>query len=274
MPPPLEGMTQKTYALSWQTYGDSKTLFAGIMFADLSVCWFTVQFSMSSNANPNDSTRVQRSARYLPRPLPMDKAALVEAHETYGETIAAFAESFAGTGEFCARGECWDLAHEALKYFEAFDYVPKPIPSLSRTHGHLIFEGKATGKGKMVGRWRGGDDRVRRGDIVEWRKVKINVVGASPYSWATLGDPDHTAVIVRDSQPTRQPVDGQALSPAELVSLEVVEQSVSSPPQRKDYDMNAFEEGEMWIYRPVSMQAYLGTLLVARCPEGVTGLTL
>jgi len=204
----------------------------------------------------------------------MDKVALVDAHETYGETIAAFAESFAGTGEFCSRGECWDLAHEALKYFDAYDYVPKPVPSLSRTHGHLIFEGKAMGKGNMVGRWRGGDDRVRRGDIVEWRRVKINTVGASPYSWATLGDPDHTAIIVRDSQPTRQPTDGKPLSPAELVSLEVVEQSVSSPPERKDYDMNAFEEGEVWIYRPVSMQAYLGTLLAARCPEGVPALTL
>jgi hypothetical protein len=162
IPPQLEGITQMTFVSSWQSYGDTKTLYAGIMFADLSVCWFTVQFSMSSNSDPNDSSRVQRSVRYLPRPSPMDKAALVEAHETYGETIAAFAESFDGTGGFCGRGECWDLAHEALKYFDEFDYVPKPIPSLSRTHGHLIFEGKAMGKGKMVGRWRGGDDRVRR----------------------------------------------------------------------------------------------------------------
>lgn len=274
MPPPLEGVTQMTYTSSWQSYGDIRTLFAGIVFADLSVCWFTVKYSMSSNADPNDSSRVERSAKYLPRPHPMDKVALMDAHETYGETIAAFAESFDGTGEFCGRGECWDLANEALKYFDAYDYVPKPVPSLSRTHGHLIFEGKAMGKGKMVGRWRGGDDRVRRGDIVEWRKVKINTVGASPYSWATLGDPDHTAVIVRDSQPSRQPTDGQPLSPAELGSLEVVEQSVSSPPQRKDYDLNAFEEGEMWIYRPISMHAYLGTLPIPQCPPGVSALTL
>jgi len=274
MPPPLEGMTQLTYTSSWQSYGDIRTLFAGTVFADLSVCWFTVKYSMSSNADPNDSSRVERSVQYLPRPRSMDKVALVDAHETYGETIAAFAESFDGTGEFCGRGECWDLASEALKYFDAYDYVPKPVPSISRTHGHLIFEGKAMGKSKMVGRWRGGDDRVRRGDIVEWRKVKINTVGASPYSWATLGDPDHTAVIVRDSQPSRQPADGKPLSPAELGSLEVVEQSVSAPPQRKDYDLSAFEEGEMWIYRPISMHAYLGTLPVPQCPPGVSALTL
>jgi hypothetical protein len=53
-----------------------------------------------------------------------------------------------------------------------------------------------------------------------------------------------------------------------------VEQSVGIPPQRKNYDLNAFEQGEMWIYRPVGMQAYLGTLLVAKCPDDVQALTL
>jgi len=199
----------------------------------------------------------------------MDAHALVEAHELYGDTIAGFAEIFVGSGEFCARGECWDLAHEALQYFKDFDYVPKPVPSVSRTHGHLIFEGKAMGSGTTGGRWRGGDDRVRRGDIVEWRKVKIRVVGALPGSWSTLGNPDHTAVIVRDSQPSRTPVDGQPMSPVDLGSLEVVEQSLGLLPERKEYDLGAFEKGEMWIYRPVGMQAYLGTLFEAKCPPGV-----
>ena len=81
---------------------------------------------------------------------------------------------------------------------------------------------------------------MRRGDIVEWRRVKINVVNALPGSWATLGDPDHTAVIVSDSVPLRPPRDGEALLPSELVQLEVVEQSVHSAPQRKAYDMAAF----------------------------------
>jgi hypothetical protein len=202
----------------------------------------------------------------------MDRTALVEAHETYGETIAAFAEGFVGTGEYCARGECWDLADQALKYFDEFDYVPKPVPSLSRTHGHLIFEGRADGKGRTRGRWRGGDDRVRRGDIVEWRNVKINVVGARAGSWVTLGDPDHTAVVVRDSEPSVVPVDGEALSPVELGTLEVVEQSVGSPPDRKIYDLAAMEKGEMWIYRPIGLEVYVGTLFDAICPPGVRAI--
>ena len=274
MPPPLYGNTQMSYTFGWTTHGHTKSLLAGVLFSDLSICWFSV-FSDDSNIDLSDTSSAVRSAYYLPCPSPMDKAALIEAHETYGETIAAFAESFDGTGEFCARGECWDLAHEALQYFDAYDYIPKPIPSISRTHGHLIFEGKAMGKGNMVGRWRGGDDRIRRGDIVEWRKVKINILGASPNSRALLGDPDHTAVIVRDSVPSRQPVDKQPLSPAELISIEVVEQSVKSPPSRKVYDMNAFEEGEVWIYRPVSMQAYLGIPSLAwKCPESVSAQSI
>jgi hypothetical protein len=272
LPPPLRENKQTISASSWQSIGSKKTVNTGVAFSDLSICWFTVAFSTASSADPNDTSAVKRNAVYLPRPLPANKDTLLEAHETYGETIAAFAESFVGIGEFCARGECWDLANEALKYFENFDYVPKPVPSLSRTHGHLIFEGKATVKGKMVGRWRGGDDRVRRGDIAEWRKVKIGIVGAPSNSWAILGDPDHTSIIVRDSQPSRPPADGEPLSPASLESLEVVEQSVRSPPDRKTYDLNTFEQGEMWIYRPIGMQVYLGTLLEAVCPSGVPAL--
>jgi hypothetical protein len=55
----------------------------------------------------------------------MDKVALLEEHEICGETITAFAESFLGTGQFCAREECWDLADQALEYFDDFDYVPQ-----------------------------------------------------------------------------------------------------------------------------------------------------
>ena len=267
IPPQVQSNRHVTYCTSRRTLGPHVTLCTGVAFSDLSVCWYTVDFS--TNKDPNNTSLAKRSARYIGRPRALDRAALVEAHETYGETIAAFAESFLGTGEYCARGECWDLANQALKYFDDFDYVPKPVPSLSRTHGHLIFEGRADGKGRTRGRWRGGDDRVRRGDIVEWRTVTINVVGARAHSWVTLGVPDHTAVVVRDSEPSVVPVDGGALSPAELGTLEVVEQSVGSPPDRKTYDLAAMEKGEMWIYRPIGLQAYVGTLFEATCPAGV-----
>ncbi|KAJ8503000.1 hypothetical protein ONZ45_g11240 [Pleurotus djamor] len=276
LPPPLHGNTEHRMTGAWQSRNSDKHVNVGILFSDLSLCWGVVEYSTSVNADPNDTFLVRRSSHYLPRPKALDHATLVKAHETYGETIAAYAESYVGSGQYCARGECWDLASEALKYFDQFDYVPKPIPSIGRTHGHLIFEGKAHGRGNMVGRWRGGDDRVRRGDIVEWRKVRIGLVGGPPGSWAILGDPDHTAIIVRDSTVTggRHVGDGDSLRPDELGSLLVVEQSVGNPPARKEYDLKAFEEGEMWIYRPIGMHTYLGCELSATLPTGLQTLTL
>jgi hypothetical protein len=226
----------------------------------LSVLWGSVTFNMT---NPGDQSKITRQAWYLPRPEPQDLAVLADANETYGDTIAQFAESFLGAGTYCARGECWDLANEALKYFDQYDYIPKPVPSISRTHGHLIYEGKATKKGKeMVGRWRGGDDRIRRGDIVEWRKVRMATDSRGGY--ALLGDPDHTAVIVSDGPPipaaTKPPhgEPGASIPPSDLGQLTVVEQSVGQPPVRKDYSLHGLEEGEIWIYRPIALETYLG----------------
>ncbi|TFK67975.1 hypothetical protein BDN72DRAFT_960581 [Pluteus cervinus] len=269
-PPPLVGSKDIYWSSSWQSHGQTKTVFIGILYSDLSVFWGTVEFQMS---NPGTT---KREAQYLPVPPALSKRELEEAHKTYGETIASFAESFLGTGEYCARGECWDLANEALKYFNEFDYVPKPVRSISRTHGHLIFEGKANrGGAEMVGRWRGGDDRVRRGDIVEWRTVKISTKGPGGrvMGWAVLGDPDHTAVVVQDTIPTVNVQDGGSITPKQLGSIVVVEQSVGSPPAKKEYVLDGMEEGEMWIYRPVSMEMYLGiNEVVAKAPQGNTRL--
>ncbi|KAI0830091.1 hypothetical protein BC628DRAFT_1500702 [Trametes gibbosa] len=272
--PPICDNNQLTWTASWSSDGRTKTLFAGVVFADLSMCFYTVSWPQHapSTHDPNDTRTVVRRAQFLPRPAPWDRAALVAAHETYGGTIASYAESFQGTGLACARGECWDLANEALKCFEQYDWVPKPVPSISRTHGHLMYEGHAAEKGRtQAGRWRGGDDRVRRGDIVEWRTARV---GTGPYSWAILGNPEHTAVIVSDMVPRAAVSDGLSVPPRNMGTLEVVEQSLGTPPKRATYDLSQMEEGEVWIYRPVGMEAYVGSLLVAKCPEGLNTLSL
>ena len=253
-PPPLLESQNSWHTLSMMSLGSQKIISIAAIFSDLSFFWGTVEFTTD---NPSDMSQVKRNAVYLPRPEALGRQELVEAHESYGETIALFAESFLGTGQPCARGECWDLADQALKYFEQYDYIPKPVQSMSRTHGHLIYEGRASNQGKeMVGRWRGGDDRIRRGDIAEWREVKIGVKGA-PGSFSRLGFPDHTAVIVNDSIPLPTAKDGCSLKPSDLGTIAVVEQSQGHPPSRKDYDLNYLQEGEMWIYRPIGMKAYL-----------------
>ena len=270
LPPALVGNSHSLHMLSMMSQGSQKSISIAATFSDLSFFWGTVEFTTN---NPSDMNHVKRNAVYLPRPKALDRQELVEAHELYGETIALFAESFLGTGQPCARGECWDLADQALKYFEQYDYIPKPVHSIARTHGHLIYEGKASNLGKeMVGRWRGGDDRVRRGDIAEWREVKIGMKGA-PGSFSRLGFPDHTAVIVNDSIPLPTAKDGGSLKPSDLGTIAVVEQSQGSPPSRKDYDLNYLQEGEMWIYRPIGMKAYLGVAeLTVEPPEEVQTL--
>jgi hypothetical protein len=267
IPPPLVGDRNHSYRSSWRSRGSNKTVHIGICFADLSFFWGTVEF-LTEGGSPNAA---KRSASYLPPPKALPRQELVDAHETYGDTIALFAESFLGSGQYCARGECWDLAHEALKYFADYDYVPRPVPSISRTHGHLIYEAMASNNGEtVVGRWHGGDDRIRRGDIAEWRRVKIGVKDASAGTHFTLGDPDHTAIIVRDCVLETTPVDGGSLLPSELGVVVVVEQSVGQPPKRNEYDLSYLKEGEMWIYRPVSMEVYLGVKdLTAEPPEGL-----
>ncbi|KAF9528833.1 hypothetical protein CPB83DRAFT_853816 [Crepidotus variabilis] len=253
------------YTSSWSTRGPNKSVNIGVLFSDLSVFWGIVDFLTSNPEYPTN-----RKAIYLPPPQTCNQATLTEAHETYSESIALFAESFLGSGQHCGRGECWDLANEALNYFKDYDYIPKPVPSISRTHGHLIYEGRATEMGKTLeGRWRGGDNRVRRGDIAEWRKVRIG----RPGGFSMLGDPDHTAIIVADMVPRVTPRDGMSLSPAELGILTVIEQSRGQLPERRDYDCSCLEAGEMWIYRPISMEGYLGiSQLSATAPYGHAGL--
>lgn len=188
--PPGVPQSQTRWAASTSSGGGTVTLAASLVFADMSVCYYRVSYP-SGQHSPSDS-RVRREAWYTLRPPSLPGGPLVAAHSAYGEIIASFAESYAGTGQYVSRGECWDLAHEALEVARTQYPDQAPVPSISRCHGHLIYCGRPG-----EGRWRGGDGCVRRGDIVEWRTVRIE----SGHGWATLGDPDHTAVIVRDCTP-------------------------------------------------------------------------
>jgi hypothetical protein len=187
---------------------------------------------------------------------------LQQAAETYGAAVASFAESAAGSGRPVGHGECWDVAHEALLHAESlFGPHDAPILSTARAHGHLLFCGKPG-----VGRWRGGDDRFRAGDIVEWRKVRI---GGQYGAFSLLGEPDHTAVLVEDTVPRRAVADGQDVKPADVGILTVVEQSAGRAPKRGSYDLAKLQQGEVWVYRPIGMVTYLGSTLSIDIPPGL-----
>lgn len=260
LPPDVGSRKDISYTGSWMARGTAKTSQAAVLFPDLSLCWTSVSYSTSQNADPNDSNAVRREAVWRDAPAVLDAQTLIEASETYGEAIAGFAESYVDSGGYCGRGECWDLAAHALNYVGGFtaDGVPAPVPSISRTHGHLIFEGSANVAGGGLGRWRGEDRVIRRGDIVEWREVRIDRPGGG---WSMLGNPDHTAVVVADAHPSSSGHDGTPIPLKSLgLTLHVAEQSVSTGimPKRETYDVSAMTKGEVWVYRPVAWATYLG----------------
>ena len=207
---------------------------------------------------PNDCTR---EAAWVPTPEPWIAEDLRIASQMYGDLVASFAERAMGQRRHVGRGECWDLANEALREIANTQQgvLPKVMPPIAHSHGHLIF----TCVGGQTGTWKGGDDTVRRGDIVQWLNVKIKVVG-QPHVTMTLGVPDHTAIIVSDSHISSLTVDsntdekGQPLHPSAIGSLDVIEQSVRELPTRRVYDMRQFLSGEVWIYRPMPMELFLG----------------
>jgi hypothetical protein len=262
IPPHLNGSPEIRFTGSYSYSGAQHTARGAILFSDLSMCWYSVTFTKGRGPAPS------RWARYHPRPAPMPAPALRHAAETHGAAVATFAEGAVASGRPVGRGECWDVAHEALLHAETlFGERDAPLLSTSRAHGHLLLCGKPG-----VGQWRGGDDRLRKGDVVEWRSVRI---GAAQYgAYAILGEPDHTAVLVEDTVPRCAVADGESVRPADVGVLTVVEQSAGRVPQRESYDLAKLQQGEFWVYRPVGMVEYLGSKLSVDIPSGLETFTV
>jgi hypothetical protein len=251
MPPYLNDSPEIRSSCSF-SHSDARGV---VLFSDLSLCWFSVTWGGYAAAT--------RWARFRPCPEPMSGVALRRAAETHGAAVATFAENAVASGRPVGHGECWDVAHEALLHAGSL-VGPRdaPVVSISRAHGHLLFCGKPG-----MGRWRGGDDRLRAGDIVEWRSVRI---GTSQFGgYAMLGKPDHTAVLVKDTVPRCAVADGESIKPADVGVLTVVDQSVGRVPRRESFDLAKLQQGEIWVYRPVGMMEYLGSTLSIDIPSGL-----
>ncbi|GAA5987576.1 hypothetical protein JCM10908_002014 [Rhodotorula pacifica] len=301
-PPPLQNRSDVRSAFSWMQRGDEKTYMACFLFGDASIAWIRLAWNATSERRGTTQLlrEVKREGRYRPRPRierDWDADRLYAASEMYGPRIVRFAENALAGGVPVARGECWDLANEALRACEAewssTEGGRKPFPSIARTHGALLYYANAgtvgrrdPATGKVLGEWIGGDVYVRPGDIVEWRSVRIREVGMGPGSYSTLGDPEHTALILSAGEPLSLPSFASSSSSAanndgspfldtsyplsSLVSLTVVEQSRGFAPQLKTYDLAAMSEGEVWIYRPCGLRELVGTEDVgARWPPEV-----
>ena len=110
---------------------------------------------MSNEKRSGFLDTIHRRAKYLDAPAPFQAQQLWQACSTFGEQVALFAEEAERRGRPVGRGECWDIASEALASIKS---ISRPVPSLARTHGHLIFSGSAHGKNYRTdqhGKWRG-----------------------------------------------------------------------------------------------------------------------
>lgn len=239
-PPPLLNREIQR-STSWSYHGNEKTLNGIALFEDLSITWYHLTW--------NDPRSVRREVRWSAPPSPWGGSELYVASSTYGDLVAEFAERAEASRTHVGRGECWDLANDGLREVgelaESSGGFAKPMPCVGRTHGHLLFSATAG----QTGVWRGGENAIRRGDIVQWLSVKIKLVG-QPNVTMTLGQPDHTAIVVADTAvsgiPEEEGVDGLRLLDASCIGpLEVVEQSARELPTRRTYDMSQFMSGQV-----------------------------
>ncbi|POW15950.1 hypothetical protein PSHT_06903 [Puccinia striiformis] len=250
VPTPLIGTTDIKRVSCWTQTGDKRTQINYILFPDLSQLWTSVNFLVSSNGIPQEAL-----AKYRPPPRTHEydyETLVTKSSEIYGPYIVEFAIEAEESGRHIARGECWDLANEALK---SSPIDPPPLTSISRTHGILLYYGTSTGLHKGFGEWKQNGDLagIRPGDIIEWNRVSCKTV--NPDLLFTLGDPDHTAIIIDAHGNTITETD---TPPYKLGYITVIEQSLKQIPVRRTYDLSTIQAGQVWLYRPMAEETLLG----------------
>lgn len=191
LPPILTGRGDVRFTASWARTGDECVHSGVAVFGDSSIAWYRLSWSKRDEDAGRAHEAVKREGRYRPRCPPLDGETLYASSQMYGPLIVEWAEKALASGVPQGTGECWDLAHLALdNVWTNHEDLPKPFPSIGRTHGALLYYANAERKGgerRVLGTWTGGDTYVRAGDVVEWRKVKIPFARGG---FSKLGDPD------------------------------------------------------------------------------------
>jgi hypothetical protein len=150
-------------------------------------------------------------------------------------------------GKQVGNGECWTLAHEALKAVAAncTSYSTEPcMPSQSYIHGALIYSFIPASSPYPSPRGGIFEAGVARGDIIQVYKGIFTSKDGRRQKFA--GDPDHTAVV------TSVETNGV---------LRVVQSNTggSKNVQEGSYDMEELVKGEVRIFRAVG-ESWLGNL--------------
>lgn len=196
---------------------------------DLSKIKYKIQWK-----NDDASTATAKVEEYMPSPLHTripGRSDLVSWSQQYGEHVASWAERH--MGQQVGRGECWDLAHDALEK----GCGNHAFVSTYYHHGFPILEiqGSPSGPPTVI---RGPNDETRRGDILQFTSAKFEnkATGATQ----TAGAPDHTSVVIGK----------------EGEKLIVAEQNVGGVRTviKGAYVLGSIVDGTVAVYRPVPKQ--------------------
>lgn len=189
---------------------------------------------------------INAQQRHFDPPRKLSKSELEAYKAQYNEPVVQYCEQAIGTQ--VGNGECWTLAHEALKATAGTAKqrgAEACMTSQSYVHGYLIYE-KIASRGSQAGRSAqetpGGlaNSGVARGDILQFWTARLE----SASGWKSAGAPDHTSVV------TGVRPDG---------TLVVLEQNVGGKKivMEGTYQLADLTEGEVRVFRPVG-ESWLG----------------
>lgn len=133
------------------------------------------------------------------------------------DKVIAFTNKVMGTS--VGRGECWDLAQEALDMNLADWTRPTTfgLPLNPET------------------------DEIKAGDIIQFRSLKITEhLPGGGTRWETLGSPDHTAVVYKVLGKKRYTLAHQNVGGKRSV-------------MKGSINLAQVTDGQYWIYRPVAL---------------------
>lgn len=231
-PKDLTGLASSTlYSYTNEDY--TRTI--KVRLQDLSI----IEYKFHWKKNNISSVKVEMT-KFIPSPITCNvpsKNELINFHQKFGDHVASWCEH--NIGKQILRGECWDLAYEALsKGCGKHAFV-----STGLHHGFPILQIEAQNGGIVFINSTGQADEIRRGDILQFRSSKF--YNPDDGSLQTAGMPDHTAVVVANNQG----------------KLEVLHQNVSGKRYviPGDFNLKNLVEGTVRVYRPAPVE-WAGTL--------------
>lgn len=209
------------------SYGSSGSQrFSNYAFRLPDLATAVLKFSWDSGGSSPLMT-LKQSVKFIPPPS-ATKEQLLDGYKQYSEHIANWCEVKAGAQ--VGDGECWTLAHDALKKACG----SHAFVSSGYNHGALILTVKAnTSEDEPIIVRETVTDSIRRGDILQFTSCLFKSGG----QWQVFGHPDHTAIVL-DTSGSKLKIVQQNFQNQKVVGF-------------GEIDLHELSSGELKVFRPV-----------------------